>query len=60
MAGGKSKHSEAEAEQHRPVPVLIHESLQDNKPMDRFVTELIMMEGINTTAATWFWGGHAE
>ena len=28
-----------------PFRFWIHESLQDNKPMDRFVTELIMMEG---------------
>ena len=28
-----------------PFRFWIHESLQDNKPMDRFVTELVMMEG---------------
>ena len=28
-----------------PYRFWIHESLQDNKPMDRFVTELVMMEG---------------
>ncbi|MDE2680269.1 MAG: DUF1553 domain-containing protein [Verrucomicrobiota bacterium] len=28
-----------------PFRFWIHESLQDNKPMDRFLTELVMMEG---------------
>ena len=28
-----------------PFRFWIHESLQDNKPMDRFATELVMMEG---------------
>ena len=28
-----------------PFRFWIHESLQDNKPMDRFVSELVMMEG---------------
>ncbi len=28
-----------------PFRFWIHESFQDNKPMDRFVTELVMMEG---------------
>ena len=28
-----------------PFRFWIHESLQDNKPMDRFVTELVMMDG---------------
>ena len=36
-----------------PFRFWIHESLLDNKPMDRFVTELIMMEGSR------FYGGPA-
>jgi hypothetical protein len=36
-----------------PFRFWIHESLQDNKPMDRFVTELVMMEGSN------YYGGPA-
>jgi hypothetical protein len=44
-AGGESGHRQADAEQHGAVPDLIHESLLDNKPVDRFATELVMMEG---------------
>jgi len=36
-----------------PFRYWIHESFQDNKPMDRFVTELVMMEGSS------FYGGPA-